>query len=62
MVAGLASWGSDGYRERSFAAFESRMPYKANQARHHKILGARYKVDDWAKYDGTLRQRGSLTP
>ena len=38
------------------------MPYKANQARHHKILRARYKVDDWAKYDGTLRQRGSLPP
>src|SRR5215217_8059426 len=37
------------------------MPYKANEARRHKIPGARYKVRNWPEYDRALQQRGSLT-
>ncbi len=37
------------------------MPYKANEARRHKIPRARYKVTNWPAYDGALQQRGSLT-
>ena len=37
------------------------MPYKANEARRHKIPRARYKVTNWPEYDRALRQRGSLT-
>src|ERR671921_145929 len=37
------------------------MPYKANEARRHKIPRARYKVRNWPAYDRALQQRGSLT-
>ena len=37
------------------------MPYKANEARRHKIPRARYKVANWLAYDRALQQRGSLT-
>jgi len=37
------------------------MPYKANEARRHKIPRARYKVCNWPEYDRALQQRGSLT-
>ena len=37
------------------------MPYKANEARRHKIPRARYKVANWPAYDRALQQRGSLT-
>src|SRR5215212_9321080 len=37
------------------------MPYKANQARRHKIPRARYKVTNWPEYDRALQHRGSLT-
>ncbi len=37
------------------------MPYKANEARRHKIPRARYKVTNWPDYDRALQQRGSLT-
>src|SRR5215204_181468 len=37
------------------------MPYKANEARRHKIPKARYKVTNWPEYDKALQQRGSLT-
>ncbi len=37
------------------------MPYKANEARRHKIPRARYKVINWPEYDRALQQRGSLT-
>src|SRR5215211_7565953 len=36
------------------------MPYKANEARRHKIPRARYKVTNWPEYDRALQQRGSL--
>src|SRR5918998_3362094 len=37
------------------------MPYKANEARRHKIPRARYKVGNWPEYDRALQRRGSLT-
>ena len=37
------------------------MPYKANEARRHKIPRARYRVSNWPEYDRALQQRGSLT-
>jgi hypothetical protein len=37
------------------------MPFKANAARRHRIPKQRYRVMNWAEYDGALRQRGSLT-
>src|SRR4051812_44284853 len=37
------------------------MPYKANEARRHKIPRARYKVRNWGEYDRALQKRGSLT-
>ena len=37
------------------------MPYKANEARRHRIPRARYKVCNWPEYDRALQQRGSLT-
>jgi hypothetical protein len=37
------------------------MPFKANAARWHRIPKQRYGVTNWAKYDASLRQRGSLT-
>src|SRR5918911_4713838 len=37
------------------------MPYKANEARRHKIPGARHKVTNWPDYDRALQRRGSLT-
>src|SRR5215213_6762314 len=37
------------------------MPYKANEARRHKIPRARYRVTNWPEYDRALQQRGSLT-
>src|SRR5215213_866618 len=37
------------------------MPYKANQARRHRIPRARYRVTNWPEYDRALQRRGSLT-
>src|SRR3954464_6766070 len=37
------------------------MPYKANEARRHKIPRARYRVTNWPEYDRALQQCGSLT-
>jgi hypothetical protein len=37
------------------------MPYKANEARRHRIPRARYKVSNWPEYDRALQRRGSLT-
>jgi DDE family transposase len=36
------------------------MPFKANAARRHRIPKQRYRVTNWAEYDASLRQRGSL--
>src|SRR3712207_277636 len=36
------------------------MPYKADEARRHKIPRARYEVTNWPEYDRALQQRGSL--
>ena len=37
------------------------MPFKANAARRHRIPKQRHQVTNWAEYDASLRQRGSLT-
>jgi len=37
------------------------MPYKANEARRHRIPRARDKVTNWAEYDRALQRRGGLT-
>ena len=37
------------------------MPFKANAARRHHILKQKRRVTNWAAYDASLRQRGSLT-
>jgi hypothetical protein len=37
------------------------MPYKASEARRHKIPKARYRVTNWPEYDRALQHRGSLT-
>jgi hypothetical protein len=37
------------------------MPYKVNEPRRHRILKARYKIENWAEYDAALHRRGSLT-
>jgi hypothetical protein len=37
------------------------MPFKANASRRHHIPKQKRKVTNWAEYDASLRQRGSLT-
>src|SRR5215218_5084436 len=37
------------------------MPFKANADRRHHIPKQKHKVANWAEYDASLRQRGSLT-
>jgi hypothetical protein len=37
------------------------MPFKAHAARRHHIPKQKRKVTNWAAYDASLRQRGSLT-
>ena len=37
------------------------MPFKANAARRHHVPKQKRKVTNWAAYDASLRQRGSLT-
>jgi hypothetical protein len=37
------------------------VPFKANAARRHRIPKQRHQVTNWAEYDASLRQRGSLT-
>jgi Transposase DDE domain len=37
------------------------MPFKANEARRHRIPKARYRVSNWPEYDRALQRRGSLT-
>jgi hypothetical protein len=37
------------------------VPFKANAARRDRIPKQQYRVTNWAEYDASLRQRGSLT-
>jgi hypothetical protein len=37
------------------------VPFKLNQDRRHHIPKQKHKVANWAEYDASLRQRGSLT-
>jgi hypothetical protein len=39
----------------------SPVPFKANAARRHHIPKQKRKLTNWAAYDASLRQRGSLT-
>jgi hypothetical protein len=39
----------------------STVPFKANAARRHRIPKQRHRVTNWAEYDASLHQRGSLT-
>ncbi len=37
------------------------MPFKHHAARRHQFPRATYRVTNWAAYEASLRQRGSLT-
>ena len=37
------------------------MPFKLNAERRHHIPKQKFKITNWAAYDASLRQRGSLT-
>jgi hypothetical protein len=37
------------------------VPFKSNAARRHRIPKQRHRVTNWAEYNASLRQRGSLT-
>src|SRR3954454_18044471 len=37
------------------------VPFKSHAAGRHHIPKQRYRVTNWAEYDASLRQRGSLT-
>src|ERR687893_254650 len=37
------------------------MPFKHNAARRHRILKARYRVQNWPAYEAGLKRRGDLT-
>ena len=39
----------------------SAVPFKLNQDRRHHIPRQQHKVTNWAAYEASLRQRGSLT-
>jgi DDE family transposase len=39
----------------------SRMPFKRNAARRHRIPTARYRLQNWRAYEAGLRRRGDLT-
>src|SRR3954471_4762117 len=53
----------NGWRRRMppSVTLEPPMPFKANAARRHRIPRQRRRVTNWAAYDASLRQRGSLT-
>ena len=46
---------------RGSPAAETRMPYKHNEPRRHKIPKAKYKVANRREYDRAPQQRGNLT-
>src|ERR1700733_5959430 len=37
------------------------LPFKYHAEHRHRVPKARYRVTNWAEYDASLRQRGSLT-
>ncbi len=37
------------------------LPFKYHAKHRHRVPKARYRVTNWAEYDASLRQRGSLT-
>ena len=40
---------------------EAEVPFKTNADRRRHIPKQRHRVTNWAEYDASLRQRGSLT-
>ena len=53
-------WGL-GRNRMDASVLDPAMPFKANAARCHHIPRQKRKVTNWAAYDPSLRQRGSLT-
>ena len=37
------------------------LPFKYHAEHRHRVPKARYRVTNWAEYDASMRQRGSLT-
>jgi hypothetical protein len=37
------------------------LPFKYHADHRHRVPKARYRITNWAEYDASLRQRGSLT-
>src|SRR5580704_4189045 len=37
------------------------LPFKYHAEHRHRVPKARYRITNWAEYDASLRQRGSLT-
>src|SRR5215213_4732687 len=59
-----AGWCCGAGWRRGVALFQPRMlplPFKLNQSGRHHIPRQKRKVTNWAEYDASLRQRGSLT-
>jgi hypothetical protein len=63
VVARIRDWcvGSVGIGGSPCSDPDPAMPFKANAARRHHIPKQTRKVTNWAAYDASLRQRGSLT-
>jgi hypothetical protein len=57
----LVPWGWLGQEAFPVLIWDPTMPFKANAARRHHIPKQKRKVTNWAAYDASLRQRGSLT-
>jgi DDE family transposase len=51
------TWGSGPFHDLRVPA----VPFEADAARRHRIPRQRRRVTNWAAYDASLRQRGSLT-
>ena len=63
VVAWIGHWGQGrgGIGGRPPPDRKSTMPFKANADRRHHIPKQKRKVTNWAAYDASLGQRGSLT-
>jgi hypothetical protein len=57
----VASGAGGRRRLRPDLTLEPILPFKLNADRRHHIPKLKYKVTNWAAYDASLRQRGSLT-
>ena len=50
-----------GYQVRFCLTLDAILPFKLNADCRHHIPKQKFKVTNWAVYDASLRQRGSLT-